>query len=202
MSKTTIRVRKQRWDYFNRECKAMSLRRDDLLNRLLSAEIAILADMPPCDAVGSRWLKDRWVTMWSAGDFELMNVPVVLSEDVVTSLNATCADKGVPRDAFLDCFLQFLTARLLDPALVIKDPRTERDLGSQVSAIQTDDDSTDSEVKEFLFETASEWSKGRALATWDKGFYAKQLGYDADRVEKEQLMLEAFEIMAREGDGK
>lgn len=197
MSKTTFKVRKQRWDYFNRECKAMSLRRDDLLNRLLPPEIAILANISSCDAIGARWLKDRWVTMWSSSDFELVSMPILLASDVVQRLNATCAEKGVPRDAFLDCFLNFLTGRLVDPALVLKDPRTEADLGGQVAEILTDDDNSDKEAKEFIFEIASDWTKKRALSAWAKGFYEKQLSYDAARVEQERSMLETFEVMSR-----
>ncbi len=197
MSKTTFRVRKQRWDYFNRECKAMSLRRDDLLNRLLPAEIAILANISPCDAIGARWLKDRWVTMWSSSDFELVSVPLLLSSEVVQNLNAICTDKGVPRDAFLDCFLNFLTGRLVDPALVLKDPRTQRDLCAQVAEIMADGDNSDKETTKFVFEVASDWTKSRALSAWDKGFYAKQLSYNTERVEQDRAMLEAFEIMSR-----
>jgi hypothetical protein len=197
MSKTTFKVRKQRWGYFNRECKAMSLRRDDLLNRLLPAEIAILENISPCDAIGARWIKDRWVTMWSSSDFELVTVPVLLASDVVQSLNTTCAEKAVPRDAFLDCFLTFLTGRLVDAALVLKDPRTEADLGAQVAEVMTNDDNSDKDAKEFVFETASDWMKKRALLAWSKGFYEKQLSYDVTRVEQERSMLEAFEVMSR-----
>lgn len=197
MSKTTFKVRKQRWDYFNRECKAMSLRRDDLLNRLLPAEIAILANISSCDAIGGRWLKDRWVTMWSSSDFELVSVPVLLASDVVQRLNATCTEKRIPRDTFLDCFLNFLTGRLVDAALVLKDPRTDADLGAQVAEIMTDDDNSDKDAKEFVFETVSDWTKKRALLAWSKGFYEKQLSYDATRVEQERSMLEAFEVMSR-----
>lgn len=197
MSKTTFKVRKQRWDYFNRECKAMSLRRDDLLNRLLPAEIDILANISSCDAIGARWLKDRWVTMWSSSDFELVSVPVLLTSEAVQRLNTICAEKGIPRDAFLDCLLNFLTGRLVDAALVLKDPRTESDLGAQVAEIMTDADNSDKEAKEFVFETASEWTKKRALSAWSKDFYEKQLSYNAARVEQERLMLEAFEVMSR-----
>ena len=197
MSKTTFRFRRERWDYLNRECKAMSLRRDDLLNRLLPAEIAILASIPPCDTIGARWLKDRWVTMWSSSDFELMTAPVLLDSEVVQSLNATCAAKRIPRDAFLDCFLHFLTGRLVDTALVLKDPRTQHDLGAQVAEIMTDEDNSDREVKDDLFDTASQWMKKRELWAWNKGFYAMQLSYGAARMEQERLRLEAFEAASR-----
>ncbi|MCX7169765.1 MAG: hypothetical protein NTY41_05575 [Proteobacteria bacterium] len=196
MPKTTIRVRSKRWDFFNRECKVMSLRRDDLLNRILPGEIEILAAIPACDAAGSRWIKQRWVTMreWGTGDLELVNVPVLLLSDVVDNLNTICAEKGVPRDAFLDCFLQYLTTRLHDTALVIKNPRTSLDLGSQIAAVMMDEDIDKRTVKEHLFEVASDWIQGRSLDTWSGDFYSTRLSYDAARVEEEQLMLEAFAL--------
>lgn len=192
MPKTTIRVRKKRWEYFNHECKVMSLRRDDLLNRLIPEEIAIAANIPTCDAIGSRWLKDRWVTMWSSGDFELMTAPVLLSDEVLASLNDVCANKGIPRDAFIDCFLEFLTSRLIDPALVIKNPRTEQDIGSQVAEIMTDDDISNHEARAFLFDIASDWIKGRNPASWNKSLYEIRLSYNAEKVETERSMLEVF----------
>ena len=173
----------------------MSLRRDGLLNRLLPSEIAILEGIPPCDSVGTRWLKDRWVTMWGASDLDLTSVPVALSEDVVSKLNTVCTSKGIPRDAFLDCFLEFLSGRLVDPALVIKDPRTERDLASQIAEIVTDDEMDDSDARAYLLDIAVGWMKGRNLTAWDRSLYEKRLSYDAKKVEDEQLLLEALELL-------
>lgn len=193
MAKTTIRVRKKRWDFFNRECKVMSLRRDDLLNRLLPAEIKLMGKIPACDAVGAQWLKQHWTTMW-VGDLELINAPVMLSSEVIGQLKTTCAQKGVPRDAFFDCFLWYLTTRFHDPALVIKNPRTNSDLGSQVAAIIMDEDIKPRDTERFLMDVSADWIKGRSLATWDQDFYSKQLSYDAARVEEQKTLLEAFAI--------
>jgi hypothetical protein len=190
--KTTFRVRAKRWDLFNRECKVMSLRRDDLLSRLLPPEISIADKLEPCDPVGARWLKDRWVTMWNPGDSELVAVPVLLEDDVLDKLNELCTSKNIPRDAFIDCAIEFWTSRLYDAALVIKNPRGESDIASRVAEIMMDDDLPDSQVKQYLFEIASDWIKGRNLSAWDQSTYEKRLSYSAQKVESEILMLQLF----------
>ena len=192
MPKTRFKVRAKQWDYFNRECKVMSLRRDDLIDRLLPGELSLLEAIAPCDTVGSRWLKDRWVTMWRVTDAEMMNASVMLSESVLDRLNQACADKSVPRDAFFDCFIEYLTGRLVDPALVIKEPRSERDLESQVAAVMMDDELGDTDIQRELFSIASEWKKTRNVANWTPSFYQDRLSYSVEEVETERLMLEMF----------
>lgn len=192
MPKTTFKVRAKLWEYFNRECKAISLRRDDLIDRVLPGELSLLETIPPCDAVGSKWVKDRWITMWSASDVEMATAPVMLSELVLSRLNQTCIEKNIPRDAFFDCFLEYLTGRFVDPALVIKDPRTERDLGSQVAALMTDDELGEREIQRELFDVASGWMEGRKVLVWSTSLYQERLSYSAERVETERLMLELF----------
>jgi hypothetical protein len=195
MPKTTIRVRKKRWDFFNRECKAISLRRDDFLSRLLPGELARLADVPACDAEGARWLKDRWATSWSSYDYEIISVPVLLSEEPLQLLNSICADKQIPRDAFLDCFLEFLTARIADAALVLRDPRASDDLGSQVADIVSNDEASDQEAEGWLLSVATEWYSQRNPAAWAVDFYQARLRYDAKRVEDERFALESIELL-------
>lgn len=154
----------------------------------------MLEAMPPCDAVGAKWIKDRWVTNWGGTDLEMVSAPVMLSDETLDHLNRSCAEKKVPRDAFFDCFLQFLTGRLADAALVIKDPRTKRDIGAQIVSVMHDDDLTDSEAKGFLFDIAKEWMGGRATGHWGKSMYQDRLCYDQSRVESEQLMFEEFSV--------
>lgn len=175
----------------------MSLRRDDLIDRVLQGEIAILDAMPACDDIGAKWLKDRWVTNWGGADLEMVSAPVMLSEKVLEHLNRACAEKKVPRDAFFDCFLQFLTGRLVDAALVIKDPRTEKDIGTEILAVMNDEELNDSEAREFLFDTAKEWMGRRATGHWGKSIYRDRLYYVKTRVELEQLMFEEFSVKNR-----
>lgn len=192
MPKTTFKVRANQWDYFNRECKMMSLRRDDLIDRVLPDELELLEAIAPCDTVGSKWLKDRWVTMWSVTDVKLTNAPLMLSEPVLKRLNQACTEKSIPRDAFFDCFLEFLTGRLVDPSLVIRAPRTERDLGSQVAALMTDNELNDRDIQWQLFDVATDWLKGRKVALWNEALYQCRLSYSTERVETDRLTLELF----------
>lgn len=170
----------------------MSLRRDDLLDRVLPGELAIVEEMPACDLIGAKWVKDRWMTNWGGSDLDLMNAPVMLSAEVLEQLNRICNEKQVPRDAFFDCFLQFLTGRLVDAALVIKDPRTGQDIGSQLVDVMNDEELSDKETRKFLFDVTKTWMGGRATSNWDKSLYQERLHYDASRVDTERLMLEAF----------
>lgn len=192
MPKTTFKVRARQWDYFNRECKVMSLRRDDLIDRVLPGELALLEKIPPCDMVGARWVKDRWVTMWNVTDVEIANATVMLSEPVLSRLNQACIDKNIPRDAFFDSFLEYLTGRLIDPALVIKDPRSDRDLGSQVAELMMDDEFGDADIKRELLNVATDWIKGRKISLWNESMYKQRLSYSAETVEIERAMLELF----------
>jgi hypothetical protein len=192
MPKTRFKVRAKQWDYFNRECKVMSLRRDDLIDRLLPGELSLLETMPPCDPVGSKWVKDRWTTMWNVTDVEMVNAPVMLSDSVLIQLNQTCMNKNIPRDAFFDCFVEYLTGRLIEPALVIKDPRTGRDLGSQVAALMMDDDLSDMDIQRELFAVASDWIKTRNVSAWISPLYQERLSYSVERVETDRLILEHF----------
>lgn len=192
MAKTTFKVRAKQWEFFNHECKVMSLRRDGFITRVLPEEIKLLNEIDPCDAVGAKWLKDRWVTMWGTRDIELINAPVMLSDDVLNSLNQTCAEKNVPRDAFVDCFLVFLTGRLIDAAVVIKDPRTDRDLASQVVAVRNEEDIDDNELGLQLLDATNDWAKKRNTALWGKALYRERLVWNAEKVEVELEILELF----------
>jgi len=192
MPKTTFKVRTKQWELFNRECRLMSFRRDEVIDRVLPIELAILGEMPPCDEVGSRWLKGRWVTMWRSTDVVIANAPVMLSEPVLNQLNQTCIEKGIPRDAFFDCVLEFLTVRFYEPALVIKDPRTNKDLVSRVVALIADDDLDDRDAERALFEEASDLIKERNVSCLTPSFYQNRLSYNTERVEEQLLIFQSL----------
>lgn len=191
MSKTTMKVRKKQWDFFNRECKAASLRRDDFLDRSLPGEIALLNKIPACDEVGALWLKHAWVRHWSSSDTDLQPVPLLLSDDVINKLNSVCAKKAVPRDAFFDCALAFLSARLYEAVIVIKDPRTNADLISQLSRVYNDprDELTIADRERFVAETVEEWQARRDLVPFTDDFYRTRLSYDEAKVDAEKMRL-------------
>lgn len=192
MHKTTFKVRKQKWELFNQECKAASIRRDDFLNRALTAEIDILESIPACDSEGAHWLKKTWVEHGPRNDRELLPVPVLLSSEVIARLNAVCSMKGVPRDAFFDCALTFFTERLYESVIVIKNPRTTKDLVSQVASIANDpnDELTDSDRRRFLADTCQEWWAHHDLVSMRDDYYKERVSFDKGRTEHEKALLE------------
>jgi hypothetical protein len=195
--KTTFKVRQSLWELFRKECKAVSLRGDDLLNRTLPGEIAQLEDIPPCDAEGERWLKKTWLEHFhDEKETALRPAPVTLSADVLEYLNAACEKNRVPRDAFVDCALQFLSARLYEPAIVIKNPRTTKDLARQVADVLSQDDGSERDKDRWLIETANKWFSERGMiASMAPDFYRSRLSYDRARVEQEKQMIAALGML-------
>jgi hypothetical protein len=194
MPKTTISVRVKQWDFFNKECKAASLRRNDFLDRVLPGEIAMLQRIPACNEDGSKWLKRHWIGNTNPKDFQIEQVPILLSETVLESLNSTCVEKKVPRDAFLDCVLCFLTERLLEAVVVIKNPRTDRDLVSKIAFQMNDEreELTDKDRKEIILKTIEEHANLNAWEKFADNFYQERLSFDTARVEKDSLWMEEF----------
>ena len=199
MPKTTFKVRQKSWTDFNVLCRAASLRRDDFLNRVLPAEIELLNQIPPCDDAGERWLKRTWVDMSSNNDIELIAAPVLLSDEVVSNMNEACQRTRVPRDAFLDCAIIFLAARLRESVLVLIEPRRKDDIAARLAEIsRTYGDTTDSDIKEAVYHEFREWSDYGDVDRFNPSLYKARLSFDKARVdeEKEQLAfhrnLEAF----------
>lgn len=192
MSKTTVKVRTRKWELFNKECKAASMRRDDFLNRVLPAEIELLAKIRPCDDIGEKWLKRNWLDRNGRQDSELQTISLMLSDDVLNALNGMCAEKRVPRDAFIDSALTYLTERLYEAAVVIKNPRSTRDLVSRVADVVNDprEEIDDRTRDQFLLETANEWAAERDLHPFAEDFYTLNLSFNEARVSEERMMLE------------
>jgi hypothetical protein len=192
MAKTTFKVRKNQWNYFNQECKVASMRRDDFLNRVLPGEIALLAALPPCDEEGEAWLRKTWIDHWSTKDTALTTVPLALSDEVLVSLSATCEAKRVPRDAFFDAALAYLTARLYEAVVVIKNPRTDKDIAGQLVDIHMggEEDLSEADRDRFSLDAVNEWKDGRYLIPLADNFYKTRLSYDKARVDQERSILE------------
>jgi len=184
--KTTVKVRKSLWELFSKECKVASLRRDDLLNRTLPGEIAQLEAISGCDDEGERWLKNTWLDHCISANDVLQAAPLILSPDVLERMNAACEIKRVPRDAFIDCALSFLTTRLYEAVLVIKNPRTTLDIAHQLIEVLSDEDYS-SEATHWLRQTAEGWCENRNFAAMDADYYRSRLSYDKARVETERL---------------
>jgi hypothetical protein len=191
--KTTIKVGQSLWEQFTKECKAASLRRDDLLVRALPNEIAQLEQIAPCDAEGERWLKKMWLEHYH-GEKEtgLVSAPVSLTVDVLERLNAACEKNRVPRDAFIDCALQFLSARLYEAVIVIKNPRTTKDIAHQLIGVLADEDAAERDRDRWLVETVHEWSEQWMIGPMAPGFYESRLSFDKARVDREKAFLAAL----------
>jgi len=186
MAKTTVKVRVKRWEYFNKECKAASIRRDDFLNRALPDEIECLQSIPACDDEGERWLKKIWLERNSEWGVEFQSAPILLSDDVLAKLNQVCAEKRVPRDAFIDCTLTYFSARLYEAVIVIKKPRTSDDLVSRAAVILNDDREGIDEAEDNA--AIVDEVKGR-LQSWKlealaNNFYETNLSFSHTRVQE------------------
>ncbi len=190
MAKTTVRVRTKKWELFNKECKAASIRRDDFLDRALPDELALLKTIAPCDDVGERWLKGNWVLRDRDSDHQLQAVPMLLSDTVISELNAVCAEKKIPRDAFLDCALSYFTARLHEAVIVIRKPRTKADLIARIAeTLNNESEELDEkDVEQFILEDARNSVTPWKLERFSENFYSESLSINAARVEFESFI--------------
>ena len=153
MPKTTFRVDAKRWELFNRECKASFLRRDAYLSHVLPGEIEIIEQLPQNCEEAHQWLKNRWFGQYGRLRKDVTEfVSVMLDKPLVDRLNEACNDRRIPRDAFIHCMLMFLTERLYEAALVIKDPRTVSDTHWKVAEACNDaqDDEDDEQDKDDI----------------------------------------------------
>ena len=190
MPKTTLRVQKNRWDFFQLECQACNFRRDTYLNRVLPGEIALLEEIPACDEEGFQWLKKTWHGKdGPLRNEETIHVAITLDQEVIDRLNTTCEIKRVPRDAFFHCFLEFITTRLYQAAVVIKDPRTTKDVASDIADVMSDDDINERDRNSFLLEVAQKLYDHKQLAVLHHNYYSGMLSYDKQRVDSENFLL-------------
>lgn len=174
------------------------MRRDDFLDRVLPGEITLLKKIAPCDIEGERWLKKTWIDHGCSKDTELRPVPILMSNAVIEQLNTVCMEKRVPRDAFIDCALSFFIERLYEAVIVIKNPRTTRDLVGQIADVLNDsrEEVGNAEQQRFIAETVQEWWGRRNLEPLSDDFYKMRLSFDAARVTEEQAMLEALDLFS------
>jgi hypothetical protein len=155
--------------------------------------------MPPCDEEGRRWLKQSWTGKSGVLRDDTIPVAVTLQAELIERLNTLCDEKRVPRDAFFNCFLDFITARLYEPAVVIKDPRTDKDVASQLAAALGDDDANEDDLHFDLLDIAKAWGNKRNIFAFQSDYYRQHLSYDEKRVRQEKELLEDLDLsMARE----
>lgn len=192
MIKTTFRVDAERWELFNKECKASFLRRDAYLSHVLTGETKIIEQLPQNCEEAHQWLKNRWFGQYGRLRKDVTEfVSVMLDKPLVDRLNQACNDRRIPRDAFIHCMLMFLTERLYEAALVIKDPRTARDAFWQVAEVchvaqdeeddeQDDDDIRDNMKLELL--TIGLTTRQRNLEPLRPDYYLRELSFPPEKL--------------------
>lgn len=189
MPKTTLRVNSKRWEIFNKECHASFLRRDAYLSHVIPGELDILETIKPCDEVGSRWLKKNW--SFNSSDDQTSSVAVNIEAPVLERLKRVCEEKLIPRDAFFNCFLEFITTRLFEPAVVIKNPRTKHDIASQLADAfnEWDEEEDEDNLRMDVMATAKNWRDLRNLYPLSREYYQKSLSIDKQYVDEMKALL-------------
>jgi len=116
----TINVRKRPWQILTEIFQVLKLRRDSYLNGCLPAEIDMIELLPSSDAEGAKHARARAL---ASLDGESTRVTLSLDDATAVRLTKVCTEKNISRNAFFDAFFWFLCVRLLEPALVIANPR-------------------------------------------------------------------------------
>ena len=103
-TKTTFRVSPQILSEFQEYIEAFGLRRDKYLNRVLPKAIFRLRRANTNSPVAEKF----WKAMRDVRERSLQKVAVLLESDVLSDLNAVCAEKRIPRDQFFQTVLECL----------------------------------------------------------------------------------------------
>jgi len=103
--KISITIRSDLYEEFIKKTRDAGLRRDQFLNDVLPDEIDYLMQLNPNTARGEKQL--RIIRRLFHDSFAKVNL--TLDENVIEKLNATCKLKQIPRDIFLEDFIEYLT---------------------------------------------------------------------------------------------
>ena len=86
------------------KCSALGLRRDRQLRKYLSSEIEKLACLPANPPLVADYLRRQRQQSGEA----MIKVGFKLPESLIERINTVCAEKRVPRDLFVETFIDFL----------------------------------------------------------------------------------------------
>ena len=100
----TLRLREQVIRNFDAQLKALKLRRDEYLRAKLETEVESLSQICPNSELAARYLQLSKMERFS----DRVKVGFKLPADLIERINAVCADKRIPRDLFIESFLDFL----------------------------------------------------------------------------------------------
>jgi hypothetical protein len=113
----TANTYKRPWEIYTEIVDMTKSRRDSSMNTYLPAEIDEIELLPANDAEGAKYVR----ALTNLG--ERTRVTLSLDDAIAERLTKTCADRRIPRNAFFDAYIWFLCVRLIEPALIIANPR-------------------------------------------------------------------------------
>ncbi|MBA3034534.1 MAG: hypothetical protein KKF85_01915 [Gammaproteobacteria bacterium] len=122
----TANVHTRPWQTLTEIFEVLKLRRDAYLNGCLPAEIDAIELLPASDAEGAKHAR----ALANLGG-ESTRVTLSLDDATAERLSRVCAERNIPRNAFFDAFIWFLCVRLIEPALIIANPRTSLGLSRE-----------------------------------------------------------------------
>jgi len=166
-----VQVRTSPWQMLTEIYDVLKLRRDAHFNGCLPAEIEAIELLPASDPEGAKHAR---ALASLAG--ERTRVTLSLEDTTAERLTKACAEKNIPRNVFFDAFIWFLCVRLIEPALIIANPRkslgssreeTERTIRSVLGVDQFEIDSAlEPDYYRQLIWTKERLEQGRAL--WEQ----------------------------------
>lgn len=100
----TVRINRKLANTFTRFMEEIGLRRDTYLNKLLANEVELLNNLPPHSERAAKYARLTW-QMLPEKDARLS---LKLDTSLVNRINEVCREKGIPRDQFIETFLDYL----------------------------------------------------------------------------------------------
>ena len=100
----TVRLKEGVVRGFDTKLKDLKLRRDEYLRMQLEREIESLAKISPNSESSARYLQMTRMERFS----DRIKVGIKLPFALIERINKVCADKRVPRDLFIESFIDFL----------------------------------------------------------------------------------------------
>lgn len=100
----TVRVNKKLATAFSSFMEEIGLRRDVYLNKLLPDEVERLSKLPPHSERAAKYARLNW-QMLPEKDARLS---LKLDTSLVNRITEVCREKGIPRDQFIETFIDFL----------------------------------------------------------------------------------------------
>lgn len=100
----TVRLRERVVLQFNAALNDVSLRRDEYLREQLDGEVERLAEIKPNSQFTAHYMQRSLMAPFS----DRIKVGLKLPQRLIQRINEVCAEKNVPRDLFIESFLNFL----------------------------------------------------------------------------------------------